>query len=106
MPRLPPVTRTMPSAAMTVAGQGEQPAGNQLLVGRDDMFGHGANGAVRVGVAAAEIAARAHEHVNDGLELLVAEVINGAGVPRAFQDSDVGSGNSVEMLLVTGWRKK
>src|SRR5258708_36487487 len=87
-----PVIRTMPSAVIAVAfgGQGEQSQGNQLFVSRDHMIRHGGNGALGVGVAAAEVAARAHEHVDDGFELLVAEAIDRAGMPRASQDSDIG----------------
>src|ERR1700686_1051978 len=68
MPRLPPVTGTMPSAVIAVAfgGQGEQSTANQLFVSRDHMRRHGGNGAFGVGVTAAEVAARTHEHVNDG----------------------------------------
>src|ERR1700688_3341584 len=102
MPRLPPVTRMVPSAVMTVAsrGKGEQAARDQLLVGRDDMVRHGGDSAVSVRVAAAKIAARAHEHVNDGLEFLVAEVIDRAGVPGTPQDADIGGRDIVEMFLI------
>src|SRR5713101_80666 len=108
MPRLPPVTRTMPSAVMIVAlgGQGEQATRNQLLVSRDHMIRYSGHGAVGVRITAAEIAARAHEHVNDGFELLVAEAIDRAGQPRASQDSDIGRRNVVEMFLVADRRKK
>src|SRR6266478_2676296 len=83
MPRLPPVTRTMPSAVMTVApAQGEQAARDQLLVGRDDMVRHSRDCAVGVRVTATEVTPRAHEHVNDGLEFLVAKAIDRPGVPR------------------------
>src|SRR5258705_241129 len=68
-----PIARTMLSAVIAVAfgGRDEQSTGNQLFVSRDHVIRHGGNGALGVGVAAAEIAARAHEHVNDGLELFV-----------------------------------
>src|SRR5258705_5431979 len=70
------------------------------------MVGHGGDGAIGVGVAAAEVAARAHEHVNDGFEFLVAEVIDRAGMPRASQDPDIGGRNVVEVLLIANGRKK
>src|SRR5260221_1447287 len=81
MPRLPPVTRTIPSAVMAVAlvGFGEQPARHQLLIGRDDMIGHIGDFAAGIGIVLAEIAARAHQHVDDGLEFLVAEILDCAG---------------------------
>src|ERR1700686_5286708 len=108
MPRLPPVTRTMPSAVMTVvpSGQREQAARDQLLVGRDDMVRHGGDGAAGVGVTATEVTPRAHEHVNDGLEFLVAEIMGRAGMPRTPQDPDVGGRDIVEMFLVADRRKE
>src|SRR6195256_2290431 len=63
-------------------------------------------GAAGVGIAAAEVTARAHEHVNDSLEFFVAEVIDRAGMPRAPEDSDIGRGDIVEMFLVAGRRKE
>src|SRR2546429_3065807 len=103
-----PVTRAIPSAVIAVAfgGQGEQPTGNQLFVSRDHMIRHGGNGALGVGVAAAEVAARAHEHVNDGLELFIAEAIDRAGVPRAPQDADIGGWKNFGMFFVGRWGKK
>src|SRR6188472_538205 len=76
MPRLPPVTRTIPSALMVVAlvGRIEKPARHQFLVGGDDMIGHGRDRTVRVGISPAEIAARAHQNLNDRLEFLVAVI--------------------------------
>src|ERR1700719_2136953 len=87
-----PVTATMPSAVIAVAfgGQGEQSTANQLFVSRDHMTRHRGNGAVGVGVTAAEVAARAHEHVNDGLELFITEALDSTGLPRASQDTDIG----------------
>src|SRR3954466_13352322 len=57
MPRLPPVTRTMPSALMAVAlaGFGEQPARHQLLIGREDVIGYVGDLAAGIGIALAEI---------------------------------------------------
>src|SRR5260370_7476382 len=69
------------------------------------MLRHRGGGAAGVGIAAAEVAACAHEHVNDGLEFFVAEVIDRTGMPRAPEDSNIGGGNIVEMLLGTGRRK-
>src|SRR6202790_3338977 len=108
MPRLPPVTSVMPSARMVVvlAGRREQPAGDQLAVGRDHMIRNRGDRAVMVGIAAAEITARAHEHVNDGLELLIAEIIDRARLPGALQDPDIGGGNVVEVLLVAAGREE
>src|SRR3981081_3171966 len=108
MPRLPPVTRTIPSAVMTVTldRRGEQSARNQLLVSRDHMIWHSGNGSVGVGITAAEITARAHEHVNDSFELFIAEVVDRAGMPGALQDSDIGRVDIVEMLLVAYGCKK
>src|SRR6266849_4609564 len=108
MPRLPPVTRTMPSAIMLVAfaTRSEQSSGNQLLVGRDHMIRHRGDGAAGIGITAAEVAASAHEHVHDGLEFLVAEILYRAGMPRAPQDSDIGRRDIVEMLLVADRCKK
>ena len=57
-------------------------------------------GAVGEGVAPAEVAPRPHEHVNDGLELIVAEVLDRAGMTRPPQDSDIGGRDVIEMLLV------
>src|ERR1700682_519508 len=108
MPRLPPVTRTMPSAIMIVAfaTRSEQSSGNQLLVGRDHMIRHRGDGAAGIGITAAEVSARAHEHVNDGFEFLVAEIVDRAGMPRAPQDSDIGRRDIVEVLLVADRCKK
>src|SRR5712691_13201807 len=81
MPRLPPVIRTIPSAVTAVALiRCEQPTRDQLPVGGDDVIGHGSDFAASVGVAPAEIAARAHQHMDDGFELRVAEIHNRAGV--------------------------
>ena len=44
--------------------------------------------------------------MNDGLEFVVAEVIDRAGMARAAQDSDVSGRNVVEMFLVAGRRKE
>src|SRR5882724_7576942 len=77
---------SLASRLLLLAARAEQSARNQLLVSRYDMIRHGGDGAVGIGITAAEIAARAHEHVNDGLEFLVAEVIDRAGLTRAPQD--------------------
>src|SRR5215212_2841360 len=75
MPRLPPVTRTIPSAVMVIASFGrERAARHQFLVGGDDMLGRCRDVAADVGVATAQISTRAHQHVNDGFELVVAIV--------------------------------
>src|SRR5258705_3794352 len=97
-----PIARTMLSAVIAVAfgGRDEQSTGNQLFVSRDHVIRHGGNGALGVGVAAAEITARAHEHVNDGLELFVTEALDRAGLARAPQDTDKGGWKIVEMLFV------
>src|SRR4051812_29651767 len=102
MPRLPPVTRTMPSAAMAVAPLAciEQPARDQFLIRGDDMFRHRSNGAAGIGVTPAQIAACAHQHLDDRFELLVAEVIDRAGLPCALQDADIGRRNVVKVFLV------
>src|SRR5690349_3282740 len=53
MPRLPPVTRTIPSAVMVIAFfRREQAARNQLSVGGDDVLGRRRDVAANVGVAA------------------------------------------------------
>src|SRR5262245_34356565 len=70
------------------------------------MFGHGGDFATRIGITAAEIAACAHEHVNDGFEFLVAEIYDGAGQTGALEDADIGRGNIVEMLLVAARREE
>src|SRR5450631_564484 len=102
MPRLPPVTRTMPSAIMIVAfaARHEQPPRDQLLVGRDHMVRHRGDGIAGIGITAAEVAARAHEHMNDGFEFLVAEIVDRAGMPRTPENPDIGRRDIVEMLLV------
>src|SRR6476620_4651701 len=81
-----------PSAviAVTFGGRGEQPTGDQLFVSGDHVIRHGGNGALGIGVAAAEIAARAHEHVDNGLELFITEAFDRAGLARAPEDSDIG----------------
>src|SRR5258708_36167159 len=86
-----PVIRTMPSAVIAVAfgGRGEQSTGNQLFVSRDHMIRHGGNGALGVGVAAAEGAARAPENVDEGLETLVAGANDRARLPRAAPGSGI-----------------
>ena len=58
-------------------------------------------GAIGAGTAAAEIAARAHEDVDDDLEFLIADAIDRPELPRPTQDADIGARNMVEMLLVT-----
>src|SRR6185436_18121935 len=84
MPRLPPVTRTIPSAVMVIAFfRCEQAARHQLSVGGDDMFGCRRDAAANVGVAAAQVATRAHQHVDDGFELLVAVIDDRAGLAGA-----------------------
>src|SRR5258705_788084 len=106
MPRLPPVMRTIPSAVMAVALiRREQPACDQLLVGGDDVVGDGTDRAAGVGVAPAEIAARAHQHVDDGFELFVAEIHDCAGMTGAPEDADIGGRDIVEMLLVADRRE-
>src|SRR5438552_11291163 len=101
MPRLPPVTRTIPSAVMAIAlFRCEQAARNQLSVGGDDVLGRCRDVAANVGVAAAQVAARAHQHVNDGFELLAAIIDDRVGLTRAPEASDIGGGDIVEMLLV------
>src|SRR5205807_144180 len=80
MPRLPPVTSTIPSAVMVVAlFRCEQAARNQLSVGGDDMLGRCRDAAANVGVATAQISTCAHQHVNDGFELLVAIIDDRVG---------------------------
>src|SRR5216683_2624684 len=107
MPRLPPVTRVMPSVFIAaVSGNFEKPARDQLRVGGDHVLGHGGHATGRVGIAAAQIAAGAHEHVHDSLELLVTIVVDRARKPGATQDSDIGGGDVVEMLLVAAGRKE
>src|SRR5260370_9284636 len=73
-----PIARTMLSAVIAVAfgGRDEQSTGNQLFVSRDHVIRHGGNGALGVGVAAAEIAARAPEHMHDVLALFVTESVH------------------------------
>src|SRR5258707_11847413 len=99
-----PIARTMPSAVIAVAfgGQGEQSTGDQLFISRDHVIRHGGNGALGVGVAAAEIAARAHEHVNDGLEFFIAEAVDGAGPAHAPEEAYIGGRNIVSLVLVAG----
>src|SRR2546430_624609 len=106
MPRLPPVTRTIPSAVMTIAFfRCEQAARNQLSVGGDDMLGRCRDAAANVGVAAAQISTRAHQYVNDGLELIVAIIDDRAGLAGAPEDADIGGGDVIEMLLVADRRE-
>src|SRR6266436_3584642 len=100
-PALPELSRLL-----VLATWAEQSARNQLLVSRNDMIRDGGDGAVGIGITAAEIAARAHEHVNDGFEFLIAEVVDRAGMTCAPQDSDVSGRNVVEMFLVAGRRKE
>ena len=69
------------------------------------MLGHGRDAAADVGVAPAEIAARAHQHVDDRFELLVAEIDDRAGLARAPEDADIGGRDVVEMLLVADRRE-
>ncbi len=65
------------------------------------LFGRGpSHRATSIGVAPAQIAAGAHEHVNDGFELLIAVVLDRAGLTRPPEDTDVGDCNIIEMLLV------
>src|SRR6476620_1613153 len=108
MPRLPPVTRTIPSAAMAVALVAwlEQPARDQFLIRGDHVLRHGRHRAAGIGIAPAEIAARAHQHLDDRFEFLVAEIIDRAGLPRALQDADIGGRNVVKVLLIAGRRKE
>src|SRR3954454_20097648 len=102
MPRLPPVTSTIPSAVMTIAFfRYEQAARHQLSVGGDDVLGRCRGAAANVGVAAAQVATCAHQHVNDGFELLVAIIDDRAGVAGAPEDADIGGRDIVEMLLVS-----
>src|SRR5262249_40178089 len=101
MPRLPPVMRTMPSALMIVLiARVEEAAGDQLAVRGSDVLGRGRDAMAGIGIAPAEITARAHENVDDGLEFLVAIVVDRARVPRAPQDPYIGGRDVVEMLLV------
>src|SRR2546429_1362261 len=108
MPRLPPVTRTMPSALMLVSlvGRVDQPACDQFLVGRDDVLRNGRHRAASIGVTPAKIAARAHQHLDDRFEFLVAVIVDRAGPPCALQDAHIGRRNVVEMLLVAVRRKE
>src|SRR5258708_24730610 len=103
-----PIARTMPSAVIAVAfgGQGEQSTGDQLFISRDHVIRHGGNGCLGVGVAAAEIAARAHEHVNDGLEFFITEAVDRAGLARAPEDADIGGWKHFGEVLVTGAPQK
>src|ERR1044071_9052066 len=106
MPRLPPVTSTISSAVMVVAFfRCEQAARNQLPVGGDDVLGRCRDAAANVGVAAAQISTRAHQHVDDGFELLVAIIDDRAGLTRAPEDADIGGRDIVEMLLVADRRE-
>src|SRR6266496_4549240 len=108
MPRLPPVTRTIPSALMLVSlvGGVEQPACDQLLIGRDDVLRNGRHRAAGIGVTPAEIAARAHQHLDDGFEFLVAVAVDRAGLPCPLQDAHIGRRDVVKMLLVATRRKE
>ncbi len=69
------------------------------------MPGRCRDAAANVGVAAAQIAARAHQDVNDGFELLVAIIDDRAGLTRAPEDADIGGGDIVEMLLIADRRE-
>src|SRR5438552_1460570 len=108
MPRLPPVTRTIPSALMLVflVGGVDQPARDQLLVSRDDVLRNGRHRAAGIGVTPAEIAARAHQYLDDGFEFLVAVITDSAGLPRPLQDAHIGRRDVVEVLLVAARRKE
>src|SRR4029453_5976494 len=65
MPRLPPVTSTIPSAVMVIAFfRCEQAARHKFLVGGDDVLGRCRDAAANVGVATAQVATRTHQHVN------------------------------------------
>src|SRR5438552_491431 len=54
----------------------------------------------------AKIAARAHQHLDDGFEFLVAVIVDRAGLPCPLQDAHIGRRNVVEMLLVAVRRKE
>ena len=60
----------------------------------------------RVGIATTKIAARAHQHVDDGFEFLVIVIVDGTCKPCATQNADIGGRNVVEMLLIPGRRKE
>src|SRR5258707_15886178 len=92
-----PIARTMLSAVIAVAfgGRDEQSTGNQLFVSRDHVIRHGGNGALGVGVAAADITPRAPEHVNDGPELFLTETVDRAGVAPAPPDMETGGVNNL-----------
>src|SRR6266702_1749962 len=70
------------------------------------MIRHGRDLAAGIGIPPAEIAARAHQHLNDRFELLVAVTVDGAGKPGALQDADIGRRDVVEMLLVADRREE
>src|SRR5215207_26741 len=106
MPRLPPVTRTIPSAVMVVAFfRCEQAARHQLSVGGDDVLGRCRDVAANVGVATAQISTRAHQHVDDGFELLIAIIDDRASLTRAPEDTDIGGCHIVEVLLIADRRE-
>src|SRR3954453_18436198 len=72
MPRLPPVTRTIPSAVMVVAFfRCEQAARHQLWVGGDDMLGRCSDAAATAVLAASHIPPRLRYFVRDGFAHLV-----------------------------------
>src|SRR6266566_567589 len=107
MPRLPPVTRVMPSALIAdVLQRIKQPARDQLPVRGDHVLGHGGDPVRGVGIATAQIAACAHQHVDDGFEFLIAVIVDRARKAGAPQDADIGGRDVVEMLLVATRREK
>src|SRR5215207_1671333 len=106
MPRLPPVTRTIPSAIMVVAFfLCEQAARHQLPIGGDDVLRRCCDVAANVGVATAQISTRAHQHVDDGFELLIAIIDDRSSLTRAPENADIGVCHIVEMLLIADRRE-
>src|SRR5947199_6341159 len=100
MPRLPPVTSTTPSTLMLSAFRGriEQSTRNQFFVRRDHVRRHRSDGVLGIGIASAKIAACAHEHMNNGLELFVTEAVDRAGGPCAPENANVCCRDVVQML--------
>src|SRR5205085_314903 len=96
-----PAALTRPVIGPCAASMSAMPLTTALSLATSDGAGHRIVCApANVGVATAQISTRAHQHVNDGFELLVAIIDDHAGLTRAPEDADIGGCDIVEMLLV------
>src|ERR1700722_2569361 len=83
----------------------EQARAEQLLVSRDDIFGNRVRRALGVGVAPAEIYARAHEDVLDQFKFLISVIVDVAGLSAALEAPDISGCDIVEMALIAARRE-